>query len=190
MRRKQLRIIGGQWRGRRLQLAATSCLRPTPDRVRETLFNWLQPWIEGVVCLDLFAGSGALGFEAISRGARSVVMVEQNPTAVAMLETNRVRLHAENVVIVRCDALSYLQQVTAHFDLVFLDPPFAGDDVGVYCQELECRGLLKSDALIYLETPRSHKSLSIPPAWTLIRSQAAGNVAYHLARSGARENVH
>ncbi|MDH3688423.1 MAG: 16S rRNA (guanine(966)-N(2))-methyltransferase RsmD [Gammaproteobacteria bacterium] len=180
MTRNSLRIIGGEWRGRRLPLAPVRGLRPTPDRVRETLFNWLLPWIADRSCLDLFAGSGALGFEALSRGATKVLMVEQSREAVAMLERNRSELAAENLTISRCDAVAFLRQTNEKFDLVFLDPPFMQGYVQRCCKFLQDKRMLEPGALLYLEAERSLDPLPIPHEWRLARSQTAGNVGYHL----------
>src|SRR5580765_3370760 len=119
-----LRIVGGKYRSRMLRVPARPGLRPTPDRVRETLFNWLGQWLDGLACLDLFAGSGALGFEAASRGAARVVMVESDRAAFAALEATRERIGARAVELVQGDALRYLAQGGERFDVVFLDPPF------------------------------------------------------------------
>ena len=124
MKNNLLRIIGGEWRSRKLKFADVPGLRPTPDRVRETLFNWLQWHVPGARCLDLFAGSGALGLEALSRGARDVVMVEKHPAAAQALRDNLTLLGARNARLVHDDALRYLGRVTVAFDLIFLDPPF------------------------------------------------------------------
>ena len=120
----QLRIIGGQWRSRRIPIADVVGLRPTPDRVRETLFNWLQQSILGARCLDLFAGSGALGFEALSREAAQVVLVEQDSRAFTQLQLNATTLGATQAQLIHADAFSYLQRETEAFDVIFLDPPF------------------------------------------------------------------
>ncbi|TPW17985.1 MAG: methyltransferase, partial [Halothiobacillaceae bacterium] len=121
--RNSLRIIGGTWRSRRLEFPTVEQLRPTPDRVRETLFNWLQHRIGGARCLDLFAGSGALGFEALSRGANEVVFVEIDPAAVQALRANAQRLQADNAQIIHEEALRYLAKPADPFDIIFLDPP-------------------------------------------------------------------
>ena len=125
MSRNRVRIIGGQWRSRLVQFPDTAGLRPTPDRVRETLFNWLGQRLDGLACLDLFAGSGALGFEALSRGARRVVMVERDRAVVAALRASATKLEAANLDIVESDALRYLENARERFDVVFIDPPYA-----------------------------------------------------------------
>lgn len=146
-----LRIIGGEWRSRRLPFADVPGLRPTPDRVRETLFNWLQGRTPGSRCLDLFAGSGALGFEALSRGAQDVVMVEKHPAAAAVLRENIALLGAQHATLIHDDAFRYLQRETAAFDLVFLDPPFRQNLLGPVLESLFSRSLLKPNGMIYLE---------------------------------------
>lgn len=147
----QLRIIGGQWRSRRLPIAEVEGLRPTPDRVRETLFNWLQPVINGARCLDLFAGSGALGFEALSRGATQVVMVEQNAHAFKQLQANVSTLGASQALLVYADAFAYARQETAGFDVVFLDPPFRKALVEQALTVLTDQQLINPEAFIYVE---------------------------------------
>jgi 16S rRNA (guanine966-N2)-methyltransferase len=146
-----LRIIGGEWRSRRLTFADAPHLRPTPARVRETLFNWLQGRIVGACCLDLFAGSGALGFEALSRGAKQVVMVEKHPAAANALRQNSQLLHATGAQLINDDALRYLQRATERFDVIFLDPPFRQDFLPKVLNLINTRGLLNTDGLIYLE---------------------------------------
>lgn len=146
-----MRIIGGQWRSRRLPVASVPGLRPTPDRVRETLFNWLQSEVPGSRCLDLFAGSGALGFEALSREAAQVVLVEKHPAAFAQLQANVTALQAECAELINRDALVYLKSEPEPFDLIFLDPPFRKGFVDQVMSLITERGLLKADGLIYLE---------------------------------------
>ncbi|MGD9842581.1 MAG: 16S rRNA (guanine(966)-N(2))-methyltransferase RsmD [Steroidobacteraceae bacterium] len=186
----RLRIIGGQWRGTRLQFPEHAAIRPTPDRVRETLFNWLQQHIAGTHCLDLFAGSGALSLEALSRGAKSAVLIEREPMISRYLSDTLARLQCTTAEVHTGDALNFLQQATQSFDLVFLDPPFADAEFGGLLarllQQLETCGHLNPRALIYLECP---SSLGAPTAWAhwpgnwhLHRSAQAGQVGYHLAR--------
>lgn len=146
-----LRIIGGEWRSRRLTFADAPHLRPTPDRVRETLFNWLQGRIVGAHCLDLFAGSGALGFEALSRGAKQVIMVEKHTAAANALRQNSQLLPATGAQLINDDALRYLQRATERFDIIFLDPPFRQDFLPKVLNLINTRGLLNTDGLIYLE---------------------------------------
>ncbi|MGI8739456.1 MAG: 16S rRNA (guanine(966)-N(2))-methyltransferase RsmD [Gammaproteobacteria bacterium] len=181
--RQRLRIIGGDWRGRRIDFPARPELRPTPDRVRETLFNWLQGMLEGSRCLDLFAGSGALGFEAASRGANSVVMVDTDPKVADHLRAQAEILAATQIEIVTADAQTYLASSPAPFDIVFLDPPFGSNLLAPICHALDDHAALKSGARIYLETPAAAGAPAMPATWELLRSQKAGQVGYHLAAS-------
>lgn len=179
--RGELRIIGGAWRSRRLAFPSSEGLRPTPDRVRETVFNWLTPYLPGAVCLDLFAGSGAFGFEALSRGAARAVLVEKRLEVVAALRHNREQLKAEQVDIVHADAVEYLRGPVAAFDIVFTDPPYASGLLGPCVELLDTRGWLKPGAFIYLEAPHG-AAPPLPETWRLLRSKTAGQVGYHLAR--------
>jgi 16S rRNA (guanine966-N2)-methyltransferase len=179
--RGQLRIIGGAWRGRRLEVAAIEGLRPTPDRVRETLFNWLQPVIEGARCLDLFCGSGALGLEALSRGAADVVFVDRAQAAVAQLRESLQRLGATGAEAHAAEALDWIAHAPqAHFDVVFIDPPYRQGLAGVCAARLEARGLLAPHALVYLETAADEPAPQVPACWRLHRERRAGQVAYRL----------
>jgi len=175
-----LRIIGGQWRGRKLHFADGEGLRPTTDRVRETLFNWLQPLIQGAHCLDLFAGSGALGLEALSRGAAKVQFIERNPRAVQALRENLTLLHADNAQVQQGDALTYLRGPAQPFDVVFLDPPFRQDLLTPALELLSTGGWLKTDARIYIEMESELGEPHLPEGWEPLRSKQAGQVAYHL----------
>ena len=172
---QQLRIIGGAWRSRRIAIADRPDLRPTPDRVRETLFNWLGQQLAGETCADLYAGSGALGFEAASRGAGRVVMVERDPVAVAALARNRTLLGAQAVEIVRGGALEYLRRSDERFDVVFLDPPFRQDPWRELLDLLPAR--LAPAARVYLEAARP---IEAPPPWSELRRGRAGQVSYQL----------
>jgi len=178
----RLRIIGGRWRGRRLDIAESEGLRPTPDRVRETLFNWLQPYIDGAQCLDLFAGTGALCLEALSRGAGRVVMVEKAPPVAEALRRHVKLLEAQNAEVVLADAAEYLNQPPQLFDIIFLDPPFKSDLIARCAELVEEHGWIKPGGLIYVEAPSQVDALPIPATWELLRSKKAGQVGYHLAR--------
>ncbi len=178
----KLRIIGGRWRGRRLSVPDSEGLRPTPDRVRETLFNWLQPYLAGASCLDLFAGTGALCLEALSRGAGHVVMVEKAAPVAQRLRQSLDMLAAENAVVVRADAEEYLHQTPQAFDIIFLDPPFKSDLIARCAGLIEAHGWIKPGGLVYVEAPSRVKSLPLPATWELIRSKLAGQVGYHLAQ--------
>lgn len=175
-----LRIIGGEWRRRVLPIAAVEGLRPTPDRVRETLFNWLGQYLDGLHCLDLFAGSGALGFEAASRGAASVTLVESHPLAARRLQEHRTTLDAgPRVQLHRGDAIHFLRDAQPEhtFDIVFLDPPYA---LGLLPQCLDALPrLLAPDARVYLEDDAPFEA---PPGWEILRQDRAGRVCYALLK--------
>lgn len=177
MKLNRVRIIGGAWRSRILTFPDQPELRPTPDRVRETLFNWLGQDLSGKRCLDLFAGSGALGFEAASRGARQVVMVERERDAHAALEANRGRLGATQVQIVREDALHFLRNSADVYDVVFLDPPFAAALWDSLLQALPPR--LAADAFVYGE---SGEAIAAPAGWEIFKHGRAGQVHYQLLK--------
>lgn len=186
----QVRIIGGQWKRTRLDVADRPGLRPTPDRVRETLFNWLGQWLDGRNCLDLFAGSGALGFEAASRGARRVVMVDADRGVAAHLDAARRAMGAAQVEVVRSDAREYLARATERFDVVFLDPPFRQNAVPGLLAALAPR--LAPGARVYAE---SAAAIEPPAPWQALRSARAGQVHFQLLewrgddQGGIRGNV-
>jgi 16S rRNA (guanine966-N2)-methyltransferase len=185
---RELRIIGGRFRGRKLSFPEAPGLRPTPDRVRETLFNWLQPRIAGARCLDLFAGSGALGIEALSRGAASVCFVEADGPAVRELRAALERFGATGLAEVHLKpAQQFLATPHAAFDIVFLDPPFAAGLLGPCAADLAARGFLAPDALIYIEHAARTPLPELPAGWAPHRDGKAGEVGYHLytARGGA-----
>jgi len=177
----QVRIIAGTWRGRRLSFAPVPGLRPTPDRVRETLFNWLAPLVRGARCLDLYAGSGALGMEAASRGAAEVVLVDNDPRVVATLGRQREILGAHQVRVVRAEVLQWLAGPSSQFDIVFLDPPFRRQLLLPCIQHLESGRWLADQARVYIEAEKG-LILQLPESWELLRSKVAGQVGYHLAR--------
>jgi len=184
----RVRIIGGAWRHRLIEFPSRPGLRPTPDRVRETVFNWLTPYLPGAACLDLFAGSGAFGFEALSRGASRVVLTDADPDAVEALQRNAARLGAEAAAIVAMDALSYLEDTAETFDIVFVDPPYTSNLLTACLAMLERRGRLRPGAWIYLEA-RKDEPFSLPPGWQRVRSKIAGQVGYHLARKTPPEEA-
>lgn len=176
-----LRIIGGRWRSRRLAFPPRPSLRPTPDRVRETLFNWLRDDLDGAACLDLFAGSGALGFEAASRGAAQVVLVDSDAEVCAALKRNGGLLDASDVAVIHSTAEAYLKQTAQPFEIVFLDPPFRDQVLSAISAQLESGGWLAKGAKIYLEADGNQPITSLVPAnWRLTRSGQAGEVGYHL----------
>lgn len=174
-----MRIIAGEFRGRRLSVPARPGLRPTPDRVRETLFNWLGQQLNGLTCLDLYAGSGALGFEAASRGAERVVMVEADRGVAAELERTRGLLGAARVEVVRADALSFLDCVSATFDVVFLDPPFRQNALRALLERLPRR--LAAGARVYVEAP---EPVEPGPCWRELKRARAGQVSFQLLQWG------
>jgi 16S rRNA (guanine966-N2)-methyltransferase len=175
-----VRIIGGAWRSRLVEFPDAPDLRPTPDRVRETLFNWLGQDMSGRACLDLFAGSGALGFEALSRGAASAVMVEKDPAALRALRENAQKLGARNLTVVRGDALEFARESRARFDVVFVDPPYR---LGLQTAALALvRGLLSESGRAYVE---SASAFEAPRGWTILKSARAGSVHFHLLAGGA-----
>lgn len=177
----QLRIIGGIWRGRKLNFPDVDGLRPTGDRIRETLFNWLAPDIQGARCLDLFAGSGALGLEALSRGAQSSLLLEKHAAAAQQLKSNLQLLQADNGRVEQVDSLHWLkqQQSPQPFDIVFIDPPFALDLWAPIAAALETQAWLSDEAVIYLEAPRDAQ-LQLPANWQLYRDKQAGQVSFRL----------
>lgn len=177
-----VRIIAGKWRGRKLKVANVQDLRPTPDRVRETLFNWLAPILPNARCLDLFAGSGALGFEALSRGAVYVEMVDQSAEVVALLKEELTAFGAENGRIYQAKVPQQLIASERPFDIVFLDPPYQSQLLLPCCQHLEAQHFLAKSALIYLEAQEVIEDNVLPPNWHLLKSKKAGQVFYHLAR--------
>ena len=185
--RNSVRIIAGEWRGRRVSFPDLPGLRPTPDRVRETLFNWLQPCIVGAQCLDLFAGSGALGLEALSRGARDVVFVESAQAAARALQEQLTRLGGQaKGRVMEMGAARYLRATPTAFDLVFLDPPFGQDALAEYVPLLDAGEWLRPGALVYLENEKKAGIPGLPSHWEVLKSKSAGEVGYHLVRVKGR----
>lgn len=175
-----VRIISGLWRGRKLPVHDAQGLRPTTDRVKETLFNWLAQEVPGAKCLDLFAGSGGLGFEAASRQAESVTLIELNPTAFKQIQQNIAALNASNVQVVNNDALTFLQQVGTPQHIIFIDPPFRQGLLNETVTLVEQNGWLADDAMIYIETEKELPLDGIPNNWRLHREKTAGQVSYRL----------
>jgi 16S rRNA (guanine966-N2)-methyltransferase len=181
--KNSVRIIGGRWRGRRIGFPELPGLRPTPDRVRETLFNWLQTGIAGSRCLDLFAGSGALGLEALSRGAREVVFVEQSAAAARSIRAALERLGASaHGRVIEQSAERFLRTAGEPFDVAFLDPPFGRDALTEYVPALAQGEWIKNGGLVYLENERAAGPPALPGGWELLKSKSAGEVGYHLVR--------
>ena len=182
--RGQLRIIAGSWRGRKLGFLEREGLRPTTDRVRETIFNWLQMDLPGSRCLDLFAGSGALGFEAASRGAAKVVMVDDDIETSNLLKSNIGLLEAQQVEAVCGDAIRFLQRCDQKFDVVFIDPPYQSDVIAQCCELLESKQCLSDRAKIYIECDASidlsKDSNGLPDNWQCLKRKTAGQAGYHL----------
>jgi 16S rRNA (guanine966-N2)-methyltransferase len=179
---QKLRIIGGQWRSRQISFESAPGLRPTGDRIRETLFNWLAPSISGAHCLDLFAGSGALSFEALSRGAAHCTALELNPIALAQLNQNKTLLKAQNLEIVSGDCHRFLGQDSGeqHYHIVFIDPPFEAGLHNEICANLNNSGLLAANAQIYCEVPLVDRSFVPPKNWRQLQEKIAGEVKYCL----------
>ena len=187
----RLRIVAGKWRSRLLKVDPVPGLRPTPLRIRETVFNWLQPGIEGRRCLDLFAGTGALGLEALSRGAASVVFVEQSRRAADSLRKSCEALDAVGASVVTGDAFAYLADRAAEpFELVFLDPPYADDSVAELCRLLAEGGWLAPRATVYFEQQKAQMPPELPPGWQVTHEKTTGQVRYSLATTekSSKEN--
>jgi 16S rRNA (guanine966-N2)-methyltransferase len=177
----RVRIIGGSLRSRLVQVPSRPGLRPTPDRVRETLFNWLGQELHGLNCLDLFAGSGALGFEAASRGAARVVMVDSDNLAVEFLRKNRTALGTDQVDVVQSGALQFLARAKERFELVFLDPPFRQNLLPEVLAALPER--LSTGARVYVESAEA----LVPPGWNELKRGRAGQVSYQLLEPAPRD---
>ena len=177
----RLRIVAGKWRSRLLDIAEVPGLRPTSERVRETLFNWLAPCIQGARCLDLYAGTGALGFEALSRGATQCVFVDDSPRAIKAIEKSTKTLDAIGAVVHHGDATDYVRSaLPASFDIIFLDPPFADDRLAEVCRQIDESGIIAPGGRIYLEQDRAKPEVALPGRWQILRNKTAGNVRYML----------
>lgn len=188
MTRGTVRIIAGQWRGRRVKVPSIENLRPTPDRVRETLFNWLSPVIRGARCLDVFSGSGILGFEALSRGAAQVIMVDESQDAVDLIMHQLQHFDAHNAVAYRASAPNQLRTVLQPFDVAFIDPPYDSDLLFPTCQYLEDNNFLADGAYIYLEARQPIKDNELPAGWHVKKHQQAGQVMFHLVHRELDKN--
>jgi len=176
----QLRIIGGQWRGRKLSFPLIDGLRPTPDRVRETVFNWLVPYLGNATCVDLFAGSGALGLEAASRGAAHVDLVELNKTAYLAIQAHLTTLKADNCAVFLSTAQQFIKKSQSRYDIVLMDPPYLADLWTEIAFLLEESTLLMPSCVIYLECPAKQMLPNLPLNWQLIKDKKAGDVRYCL----------
>ena len=179
--RGKVRITSGEWKNRNLEVPDIDGLRPTSERVRETLFNWLMPSIHKSVCLDLFAGSGSLGFEALSRGAKHCTFVEKSKLAFSQIKTTRTSLNAVNSEVHNCDAIDFLSSVHNHnFNLVFLDPPFSDDYLISSIESIHEYHLVSSGGYIYIEFNKNNDLSDLPDNWSVIRKKIYGNVCFIL----------
>ncbi len=179
----RLRIIGGDWRSRQLPVASVEGLRPTPDRVRETLFNWLTGWVAGADCLDAFSGTGALGMEALSRGAALATFLEYSPVAARTLKENLATLKCTSAEVINTDACLWLAKPAASsYDLVFLDPPFNKGMLAPACRMLQKNGYLKANSVVYIEAESTLGQPDVPANWSLWKEKGAGQVVSRLYR--------
>ncbi|EMH9208893.1 16S rRNA (guanine(966)-N(2))-methyltransferase [Klebsiella michiganensis] len=186
----QIRIIGGQWRGRKLPVPESPGLRPTTDRVRETLFNWLAPSIVDANCLDCFAGSGALGLEALSRYAASATLLEMERGVAQQLQKNLATLKASNAKVVNTNTLAFLAQAGTPHHIVFVDPPFRKGLLEETLKLLENNGWLSDEALVYIESEIENGLPPVPMNWHVYREKVAGQVAYRLYQREAQGENH
>ena len=177
---QQVRIIAGRWKGRMLPVVQQEHVRPTPNRVRETLFNWLQSYIQGSFCLDLFAGSGVLGIESVSRGAAHATIIDQDPAVIALLQKQVALLEASEINLLCMNGVSFLANQESKFDIVYLDPPFGKIDLEQLMSDLATSNALKPAALIYLESPLDKLPQELPSTWQWRRQAKASQVAYGL----------
>jgi len=180
----QVRIIAGKWKRRTLQFPDREDLRPSADAIRETVFNWLTPYLKDSRCLDLFAGSGAFGFEAISRGAHRAVLIEYDRETVTHLQQNAANLDKKNQLRIHCQNASlYLDSCAKPFDIIFLDPPFKWNNYDELFNEVMKSECLQDETWIYIESPKSKTPLPIPKTWHIIRESSRGMVQSTLAIS-------
>ena len=182
--KQTIRIIGGQFRGKKLHFPAVDGLRPTPDRVRETLFNWLMHDIRDARCLDAFAGSGALGFEAYSRGAANVMLLEKNPSVYANLLSLASTFNTSKLCIKKADACEFLQKTKERFNIIFLDPPFAKNYLPLCLETLTHSDILIKDGLLYIESP--HEVALDQAIWQQIKLKHAGQIVYGLYKKAGQ----
>ncbi|MFT5220631.1 MAG: 16S rRNA (guanine966-N2)-methyltransferase [Planctomycetota bacterium] len=182
MKDNQIRIIGGKWRGRKLQVVEADGLRPTPDRIRETLFNWLAMDCPGAGALDCFAGSGALGLEALSRGAGQLTLIERNALAVKQLQAQLSLLKAENAEVYQGDAVELVSRLQRSYSLLFIDPPYARPELRArMVEQLESSGCLRDAARLYFEWPRGEQFELPSPRLSWLKQKSAGEVHYAIA---------
>jgi len=178
-----IRLISGKWRGKKLPVKDVEGLRPTTDRTKETLFNWLMHDINDANCLDCFSGSGSLAFEALSRFAQKATLLEKDKSVAKQLRENLTALKAENATVLEGDAITYLnQESTEQYDIIFIDPPFNKNLVQPCCDALHSNGYLTKNALIYIETEVGLTSLNLPETWVLLKEKSTGQVSYQLYR--------
>lgn len=182
MNQNQVRIIGGKWRSRKIPFSDQADLRPTPDRVRETLFNWLMNDIQGAKCLDMFAGSGALAFEALSRGAGHVVIMDQSKQVVDQIKKNLKTLDATNATVIHGEAPQHLATNLGPYDIIFLDPPFKQNLLKPCIDWLISNNQVQENALIYIEAETDLDQIPIPNSWDILRNKIAGHVSYYLLK--------
>lgn len=187
MLQNQVRIIGGKWRGRKLKFLDRKELRPTPDRMRETLFNWLTPVIHDARCLDLFAGSGALGFEALSRGAREVFFVDKHIGVIKQLNEVANTLKCEQAKIIYSTAEAFLKSTEETFDIIFLDPPFHQGLVELCIEALKKHDIIHSGGYLYIETEAENQLIpeTLPKNWAIKKEKRAGKVRVYLINIGS-----
>ena len=181
----QVRIIAGQYRGRKLPVLMADGLRPTTDRVKETVFNWLMPYLVDSSCLDCYSGSGSLGFEALSRGAKSITFFELNSAAAKQLDANISLLKATKATVEKGNCLDLLAKASDKFDLVFIDPPFRQNLASKTAELLNKQSLLNDNAIIYVETESEITNLQLPINWQLLKEKVSGQVAYRLYQFNA-----
>ncbi|WP_022943255.1 16S rRNA (guanine(966)-N(2))-methyltransferase RsmD [Psychromonas hadalis] len=180
-----IRLISGKWRGKKLPVKDIEGLRPTTDRTKETLFNWLMRDINDANCLDCFCGSGSLAFEALSRFAKNVTLLEKDKSVVKQLRENLTVLNINNANLIEADSIRYLSQVaTEQYNIVFIDPPFHKNLVQPCCDALQNHGYLADNALIYIEREVDLSTLNLPESWQLLKEKSTGQVTYQLYRQG------
>lgn len=178
--KNKIRIIGGEWRGHHINIPDVAGLRPTTDRIRETVFNWLQQAIIDATCLDLFSGSGGLGFEAASRGARSIDMIDKSDIVIKHLWIMKEKLNANNINIYNQDAIKKLKSTPNQYDIIFIDPPFHQNLITTCIQLIYKNQILKRNGLLYIEMESNHEIPNLPENWSFKHKKTAGQVEYCL----------